>query len=63
MTVMRDLYAFCGLEWTDAVERGVTENTGESKQIAGKWRETLNADQIALIERVLDGSPMATWWD
>ncbi len=63
MPVMRDLYAFCGLEWTGAVESGVKANTRKSQQIAGKWRDALKPDQVAMIETVLDGSPMAAWWE
>ena len=63
MPVVHDLYTFCNLEWSDAVERGVEANTRESKQIAGKWREKLEPGQVAIIEMVLDGSPIAAWWE
>ena len=57
------VFEFCDLPWDAAIAARVTGTTGESKAIANAWRDRLSPEDIALIERILDHSPMNTWWD
>jgi hypothetical protein len=59
----RGLYEFCGLPWTAHTERLIRKRSTGSRGIAEAWRERLDADARALVEEILNGSPMAEWWN
>lgn len=58
----KQAFGFCGLTWSDQIERHVVEMSRRSPQIAKAWQSHLSAEQIAIVERVLDGSPLAEAW-
>lgn len=60
--LMRNAYQRCGLRWTAAVERRIRSLCAESRDVAERWKQQLSREQIELVERVLDGSPMQQWW-
>jgi hypothetical protein len=60
--VTRDAYAFSGLEWTPDIEARVRSIARGAERIARAWKDELPPDRVALVEKVLDGSPMAAWW-
>jgi hypothetical protein len=60
--LMRDAYAACGLRWTDAIERRIRALCAESGDLAERWKNRLSREQIELVERVLEDSPMRRWW-
>jgi len=62
-SAMRELFVFARLSWSPEVEAGVRANTRTSQQIAAKWRDALEPSQVEMVETVLDGSPMAAWWE
>jgi len=63
LATAEQVFRHCGLAWDDAVAARVTGTTGESKNIARAWREKLSAPDVALVERILSGSPMRGWWE
>lgn len=60
--VTREAYAFGGLEWSAGIEARVRSIASGAERIARAWKDELPADRVALVEKVLDGSPMASWW-
>ncbi len=58
-----DVYAFCGLPWTDDVAAEVGRIASGSKKIARAWKDELEPSVVDVIERVLGDSPMRSWWD
>ena len=58
----RRAYGACGLEWTDAVEKAVLRGAEDSKAIADKWRQRLTSTQMALVDRILGQTAIASWW-
>lgn len=62
LPLMEDLYGVAGLEWDAEIAARVTEACSGSAGIAGRWRAKLDARQIALVESILDGSPLQTLW-
>ncbi len=61
--VARDVYEFCGLPWSDWIAERVTKISSGSKKIAAAWKDELDASVVGVVERVLDDSPLATWWE
>jgi hypothetical protein len=61
--VSRALYRGCGLDWDNAIEQAIRRSSQESESIASAWRRALDAEQIALVERILAKSTMGTWWN
>ncbi len=57
------VFRHCGLPWDDEVAARVRGTTGESKSIAKAWRDKLSTEDVALVERILDGSTMSGWWE
>jgi LPS sulfotransferase NodH len=57
------VYDFCGLPWDSAVSARIAGTTGESKTIAGAWREKLERADVVLIDRILEDSPLRAWWE
>jgi hypothetical protein len=58
----RSLYQDCGLEWDDSIEQAIRRSSQRSGEIATAWQHALDAEQIALVERILEQSAMRTWW-
>jgi hypothetical protein len=53
LPIMRRVYQACSLPLTEEIVARIQATAGGSKEIAGKWRSLLPAEQIALVERVL----------
>jgi hypothetical protein len=62
LEISRTLYEACGLEWTKSIARRIERTSASSQAIASTWRTKLNRDEMELVERVLDGSALSTWW-
>ena len=67
----KQVYEFCGLQWTHAVEDLVGEGTQESvwgkiqgtpMTVAREWRKKLNTSEVESVNRVLNGSLLENWW-
>ena len=58
----RAVFAFCGLPWDEAVAARIAAIGDGSAQIAQAWKDDLEPEVVAAVERVLDGSRMAGWW-
>jgi hypothetical protein len=58
----RAAYAFLGLDWDEAIERRVRAIGHGAEDIAHAWKAELDPALIAIVEKVLDGSPLAGWW-
>ena len=57
------VYERCGLEWSPEIAARVRAISGEAEKIARAWKDELEPELVALVERVLDGSSMAGWWN
>lgn len=66
------VYGYCDLPWTAAAETLIRQGTKESvwgkiegtpMSVAQAWRKKLKPDEIEAVNRVLEGSIMAHWWD
>lgn len=60
--VSRAVYRGCGLDWDEAIEGRIRQMSNQSRAIARAWRDRLNPDQVAHVERILGGSPVCDWW-
>lgn len=60
--ISRSVFQGCGVDWNGAIEQGVRQMSVESQAIAAAWRDRLNAEHVAMVERVLYDSPMRVWW-
>jgi hypothetical protein len=69
--VAREIYEFCGLPFTPEVEAIIRRGLGNSvwgkiqgtpTTIAQAWRTKLDAREMDMVYRILDGSLMETWW-
>jgi hypothetical protein len=58
----RAAYAFLGLEWGAPIEERVLALSRGGEKIARAWKTELEPDHVAIVERVLHGSPMESWW-
>lgn len=63
LTWAQRVFEFCGLPWEPATAARIGGTTGESKAIAAAWRDRLSTEDVALVERILDGSTMGRWWE
>jgi len=61
--IAKRIYHHLGLEWNQTIEQQVKKESKSSTQIASKWRDSLSDDEIEIVEKVLDGSPMQHWWE
>jgi hypothetical protein len=61
--VARFVYERCGLPWSPELAGRVRALSGDAEKIARAWKDELEPEMVALVERVSDGSPMAAWWD
>jgi len=60
--VARSVSEFCGLEWDDQLALRARGISKDSKRIAAAWKTELDPGIVETIERVVDGSPMTSWW-
>jgi len=60
--VSRAAYAFLGLTFDAGLERRVAAMAEGAEEIARAWKDELEPEMATLVEKVLDGSPMAAWW-
>ena len=58
----RSLYEECGLPWNERIEAWIEAMREEWRQRSEPWRRLLRPEDIELVERVLDGSLMQSWW-
>ena len=61
--VAKRLYDFCGVESCSYAERYLARVAPHWRSRAAPWRELLTPGEVELVERVLAGSVMETWWD
>jgi hypothetical protein len=61
--VSRSLYRGCGLDWDETIEQAIRRTAGESDAIAAAWRDKLDPEYVALVERILDAGVVRDWWD
>lgn len=61
-TIVERLYSFLGLELGPESFKGILSTTRHSKSISQAWTRSLSSQDIELVERVLQGSPMEKWW-
>lgn len=59
----RMLFQFAGLEWTPWATTYLERMTPHWRDRMCEWRSVLDSAQVDLVERVLDGSPLAELWD
>ena len=57
------IFDFLGLPWSPLVEERVEKVGRGSGRIARAWRDELDSEIVAMVERVTDGSPTLRWWD
>jgi hypothetical protein len=60
--VTRGVYAFLGLAFDATIAARVAALSRGAESIARAWRDELEPEHVATVERVLHGSPMETWW-
>lgn len=58
LPIMQRLYAACDLPWTPAIVTEIANAARGAREIAGKWRSQLPAEQRDLVEFVLRESPL-----
>jgi hypothetical protein len=61
--VAREVYGHCGLPWDADIESSVRSDSRDSSRIAAAWRSSLTSEDVACVERALEGSPFRGWWD
>lgn len=62
LAVSRGVYGACGLPWNDQIAARVRSISSGAETIARAWKDELEPAMVALVEKVLHGSPMETWW-
>lgn len=58
----QEVYEFCGVPWDGDTETRVMDGRSPLEGKKTGWRDKLSSEQVALVERVLDGSPLSTLW-
>jgi hypothetical protein len=61
--ISKSIYSLCKLPWTKEIETKILESSINSKQIANAWKNKLNKGDIRLVNKILKGSIMETWWN
>jgi hypothetical protein len=61
--VSRETYGAYGLEWNAEIARRVRSISSGAERIARAWKDELEPGMVALVEKVLAGSPMERWWE
>lgn len=62
IAVSRRVYADCGLPWSPEIEVRVRSIARGAETIARAWKDELEPGMVALVEKVLQGSAMTSWW-
>lgn len=71
IVIAKEVYRFYQIPWTAQAESIISQNThtsvwgklpADSKTVAEAWQDRLSDDQQQIVEQVLDGSLMQTWW-
>jgi len=60
--VAREVYKFCGLDYTTDICNQVRRLSENSQSIASSWKKTISDQDRQKIERVCSGSPVTEWW-
>lgn len=60
--VTRPIFERTGLEWNATIERRIRATAQLLPTQASRWREKIDPQHLALVERVLGSSPVAGWW-
>jgi hypothetical protein len=60
---MRKFYQRVSLEYTNDIAQGIAEASKKSASIALKWETSSTPEDIELAKRILDGSPLATYFE
>lgn len=60
--VSHEVYRACGLTWDGTIAERVRSIASGAERIARAWKDELEPSMVALVEKVLHGSPMAEWW-
>lgn len=61
--VVHRVYGLCGLPWDSRIEDEINRGTANSRTIVDTWRKHLSHESLALIDRILEGSPTQHWWN
>jgi sulfotransferase family protein len=61
--VSRAVFTAQGLAWDESIAARVSTIASGAEKIARAWKDELAPEMIALVEKVLAGSPMERWWD
>lgn len=59
---LQEIYADCGLPWTEAIARATAERSRGSAEIARQSRASADPERRALVEGVCAGSVLESWW-
>lgn len=54
----REVYSFCGLPWTEQIERIVIEKSEQSRDIADKWKVSLSDTEQQKVADILKSRPL-----
>jgi len=60
--VSRRVFEACGLDWDETLASRVRAIGSGAERIARAWKDELEPGLVALVEKVLHGSPMEAWW-
>ena len=60
--VARAIYRECDLEWEAAVEKALLSNAREWRECVAPWRDLIAREQVEMIEKILDNSPLKEFW-
>jgi hypothetical protein len=60
--VSKRAYAACGLAWSETLAARVRALSDGAESIAEAWKDQLEPELVALVEKVLHGSSMERWW-
>lgn len=58
----REVYQFCGLDYTADIRKQVMRSSENSQSIANTWKKTISVQDWQKIKRICTGSPIAEWW-
>jgi hypothetical protein len=60
--IAREVFAHCGLPWSDRLANRIARISSSSGQIASAWKDRLEPEVVGTVERVLDGSALSSLW-
>jgi hypothetical protein len=62
LSVAQRVYEACGLAWDATITARVRAIASGAEQIAHAWKDELEPELVAVVEKVLHGSAMEQWW-